>query len=683
MYKTFFYVCFLLLLLGCRKEKFTSESEWIAPIFETNLSLADLIPDSLTRYNPDSSLILVFEEEYGISSLEDILEIPDKIEILEVNLSSLVLDDRTFNDTITLAEIYPPSILLNGRNAELDAQDIQANEGTVIDVTDQFFTEATFVEGWIDIEISNDLPVEAELLEFELRNDDDKSIVVSGTFENLAPNSSTKDSFDLSGKTVDGILELIVKRVKTKASDGEVKVDAFKGLRIDFRVRDLKPKEATAIFPSQNLVERKEETEYEFGGGDLTQIEIKTGAMYMKVVSTIEEEIILNYSFLRSYKRGSGSNDYIQNEWRIPPAPKGGESQLEELFPVDGYNIYLWGETNLELPYTNHIYNELIASIEYSGVERTLSLEDKITIEFGLIDLKPKKVFGDPGKHELSFTDSLEINALDKFKGQISLEDANLNLDFYNSFGIQSELKINSLKAVNNRIPQTVELQASELMGSILIDKVSNDSPSTPFEKSISIGKNNSNLKQFLENIPDQILPDIDVTVRPNGTYQLTDFAFDYSQLKLDVQLEVPLTIGLDSLTLQSSSDVSLFENEEVSQIKKATFTLKVDNDFPIEMVATLEFLDENGDVLLEGFDGVDNVVAQAEVDPTIGKTKSIQQSTLVMNLSQAEMLLIQSATQIRTSFKMSTNESARYKMFADYSVSAKLKTKLTYENQL
>lgn len=676
-------MCFLLVLFGCRKEKFSYESEWLAPVFEANLSLSDILPDSLTSYNPDSSLRLVFEEEYGISSLEDILEIPDKIEMMDVNLSSLVLDDRTFKDTITLAEIYPPSILLNGRNAALDAQDIQANEGTVIDVTDQFFTKATFIEGWIDMEIFNELPVEAELLEFELRNNDDKSVVVSGIFENLAPNSSTKDSFDLAGKTVDGVLELIVKRVKTKASNGEVKVNAFKGLRIDFRVRNLKPQEATAIFPSQNLVERKEETEYQFGGGNLTQIEIKSGAMYMKVVSTIEEEIILEYSFLRSYKRGSSSNDYIRKEWRIPPAPKGGKSELEELFPVDGYNIYLWGETNLELPYTNHIYNELIASIEYSGVERTLSLEDKITVEFGLVNLKPKKVFGDPGKHELSFNDSLNINALERFKGQISLEDAHLNLDFYNSFGIQSELKINSLKAVNNRIPKTVELQASELMNPILIDKVSNDSPSTPFEKSIRIGKENSNLKQFLENIPDQIVPDIDVTVRPNGTYQLTDFAFDYSQLKLDVQLEVPLTIGLDSLTLQSTSDISLFENDEVIQIQQATFTLDVNNDFPIQMIAKLEFLDQDGQVLLEGFDDTNNVVAEAEIDPTIGKTTSSQRSTLVMNLSPAEMLLVQSATQIRTSFKMSTNESARYKMFSDYEVNAKLKTKLTYENQL
>ncbi|HCD67707.1 MAG TPA: hypothetical protein DEQ56_04435, partial [Bacteroidetes bacterium] len=225
-------VLFCLLFIGCAKEKFSSESNWLAPLIETKLTLGNLIPDSLIRKNNDNTIDIVFEEAYGITSIQDILVIPDRVESIEVTLSSLVLEDRSFIDTLTLQEIYPASVFLNGQKADLPAQDVQTNEGTKLDVSEEFFSTATFVEGWIDITISNDLPVTAELMEFELLNDDGtNTVVVSGTFNDLAPNTTQKKSYSLAGKTVKGKLELRVKRVKTKASVGQVLIEVEKGLR--------------------------------------------------------------------------------------------------------------------------------------------------------------------------------------------------------------------------------------------------------------------------------------------------------------------------------------------------------------------------------------------------------------------------------------------------------------------
>jgi hypothetical protein len=95
-------------------------------------------------------------------------------------------------------ELYPASALFHNQTTILPGQDIQANEGTVVDVTEEFFTTATFVSGYIDITIFNDLPVVAEVLEFELRNDEDKSAIVSGVFNDLQPNSSISESYSLA-----------------------------------------------------------------------------------------------------------------------------------------------------------------------------------------------------------------------------------------------------------------------------------------------------------------------------------------------------------------------------------------------------------------------------------------------------------------------------------------------------
>ena len=78
----------------------------------------------------------------------------------------------------------------------------------------------------------------------------------------------------------------------------------------------------------------------------------------------------------------------------------------------------------------------MVAKIEYTGIERTLSLSDKIKIEFGLVDVIPELIIGYPGLHNFTIKDSLELPALKNFKGNLSLEDASLELNFYNSFGI-------------------------------------------------------------------------------------------------------------------------------------------------------------------------------------------------------------------------------------------------------
>ena len=224
------------------------ESEWLAPVLKTSISLEDMIPDSLIHENSDKTLDLIYEHAYAIGNLEDVLVVPDRTETTEVTLSSLVLDDREFIDTLTLLEIYPLSIIYDGKLAPLPEQNITTNESTTLDVSEQFFTTATFVSGFIDITISNDLPVNAEIMEFELLNESDKSVILNGVFTNLAPNTSETQSFPLAGKTVNGVLELTVKQVKTSASDGDVLVDVSKGIRTTLKVRDLKPQVATAIF---------------------------------------------------------------------------------------------------------------------------------------------------------------------------------------------------------------------------------------------------------------------------------------------------------------------------------------------------------------------------------------------------------------------------------------------------
>jgi hypothetical protein len=677
---TFLLVLFL--VSSCRKEKFGSESNWLAPVLSTELTLGDLIPDSVSQTNSDSAINIVYEAEYGVASLEDFLQIPDRIENMEVTLSSLVLEDRSFTDTLTLQELYPASIALHGQTTILPGQDINTNEGTKIDVSEEFFSSATFIEGFIDISIANDLPVEAEIMEFQLVNDDaDMDVIVSGVFNNLGPGDSLSKSYSLAGKTVNGKLELRVTRVKTKASDGLVEVNVFKGLRTTFGVRGLKPSVATAIFPSQNLVERNDETKYEFGGARLTRVKIKTGSILMKVESSIEEAIILDYKIPNSI--GADGSEIVERIWTIPAAAKGEKVYVEERFPIDGFEIFMYGEDQNVLPTYNHIYNELIARIEYSGIERTLSLEDKIEIEFGLVDLVPEFVIGDPGYHELILKDTLQLGIFNNVGGSLSLEDATMNIDFFNSFGIEAEINASNIVGSNSRKPNDVKLVATDLSTPIFLGKSVNGSEYTVYEESVTLDKTNSNLKQFLENMPDKIYPDLFVKVRHRGTVNQGDFAFDFSEVKANMKIEIPLIVGMDSLTITSTEDIDLFANEDIEKIKTSKIFVRLENDFPISGIVELEFLDSNGDLITRAFNGVNNTMDGAEVNDVTGKTVVPAESELIIELSRDEIFRLQNAKGVRIIAQFDTKDAQRHQMYSDYSIDVKISTEITYENKL
>lgn len=681
MRKYLFFVLIGLVFWGCRKEKFVSESNWVVPIFESELNLGNAIADSLTENNVDGSINVVFESEYGVSDIDDIVQIPDTVEVSEVTLSSLVLDDRSFKDTLTLLEIYPASALLHNQTTILPGQDIQTNEGTVIDVTEDFFTTATFVSGFIDITISNDLPVVAEILEFELQNNDDKSVIVSGIFNNLLPNSSISKSYSLANKKVNGILELIVKRVKTANSSDPVLVDVYKGIRTEIAIRDLKPSIATAVFPAQNLVEKKDELKYYFGGAEFTQVKLKSGFIKLKILSTIEESIVLDYKIPNSFKTGQPGS--LQKTWKVDPAKKGETVRVEEYFPIDGYTIYFWGKSNLVEPVFNHVYTELIASIEYSGIKRTLSLEDKIYIELGLVDLVPELIIGDPGKHILQSKDTLSLKIFDNIKGNLSLEDASMNLNFYNSFGIETLIDIKEIKGENTNNQKSIKLVSQDLLNPFLLKKAVNNPPLVASEYDITLDKSNSNLKQFLELVPNKLMPDLEATVRPYGTINQEDFAFDVSELLVNVRFEMPLKIGFENLELLTKQPVEFYKNEKISNVKEGSLLLKLANNFPISGGVVMTFFDENDKQLFELFNDPANIMKAAEVNPVTNKTEGSVDSELYTQLSRLECSLLPQVRKVELKITLNSKDAKRHPMFDDYTINAQLITDFIYENQL
>ncbi|MBR9859905.1 hypothetical protein GYB22_04005 [bacterium] len=674
-----FYIGLSLILFSCKKDKFNHQSEWLSPIMKTSMGLSDLQFDSLITTNADSTVDLVFTYSEKLDSLLSILDVPDSLSEVSFSLTQLVLEDRSFADTLTLREMYPPIILYNGQEVELEAQNITADNGTTLDVTEEFFETATFKEGFLDIKIDNDLPVEAELIEFELLNADDQSVVVSGTFNNIPAFGSDSQTFDLAGKTVNGVLEAKVKRIKTKASNGKVLIDITKGLILNLNVRDLKPLSATAIFPAQNLIEKKDETTYNFKGPEITVMRLKQGFVTMKVFSTIEEEIILEYIVPQS--KHVQTKEQIKRTFVIPPSKNGVPSEIDQNFSIGNYEILYKGQDPNKAPFTNTFYSELNARIEYTGEVRSLALSDSIFVQFGLVDVVPELAIGGFGQNSYVFQDTQDLKPMKNIYGRLNLDDARLSVIFENAFGIEADFTINSIVGENTRSGKSVKLVSTDIGVPYRIERGINVTPSIrPFTKKVTFNKSNSNLKLFFENLPDRIRPSFKVLTQPDGHNNFTDFAFFDSYLQSSVELKVPLRMALEDLKIVKTTPFAI-EDPAIQNIRSANFKMRVINSYPWEMDLYLEFLDDQGTVLTTLFGNQGGLIEPGFIDQNSGRVLEPKENILEVEVNPEKMRWVKEATQIRVSGTFNTPGNQRYQLYDFYNIDIKLIADFIYEN--
>ena len=257
----------------------------------TLVSLKLFLNDVDTKYLKygvsDSGYRLEYENTLYSYKIND-LQVSDTGIDASFNLRKLRLNDQVINNTVTLGEINPLFKVLDGQTTDIPAQQQSDLEPTDIDAS-EFFETATLDTGYLDIGITNDLPVNIQLIVFELRNSDDNTLVASDSFKNIVKNggSETK-TIDLAGKTVTKNLKGVIKRLETEASGGPVLIEANKGLTVTLGVRNLRPSYAIAAFPSQDVIDQDEGLTLDMNGAEIKYFKVRSGRLRIKVISTIQ-----------------------------------------------------------------------------------------------------------------------------------------------------------------------------------------------------------------------------------------------------------------------------------------------------------------------------------------------------------------------------------------------------------
>lgn len=625
----------LLVLNGCNLNEALVrwDTDLKIPLAKASLGLQDLLPDSLIIEESDSSLHLIYQQQFAIDSFGDILNVPDTLNEVVVKLQQLVLSEQTLEDTVALSDIYPPARLLDGQSVVLPAQDLDGSGSPqIIDVSQEFFRTAVFRDGSIEITLYNDLPVEAEMLVFKLSNQDDQAIILADTFLNILSEESRTERYSLAGKKVNGVMVGEIQRVKTKASNGPVLIEADKGVRIQMRVFNLEPEFATAIFPAQILVADSQETIYDLNDTKVTEMHLKGGYIIMDVISTIEEEIILDY-YIPNSRNSSEGGIPIKKVYNVPPAPPGQTSRIREKFPMQGFTVIYKGKDPNTPPYWNTVFSVLTARIEYSGIERTLSLSDSVRVRFGLVEVDPDYAIGDFGKRVNELQDSLDIPILREAIGNINPENIRVDLQVENSFGIDAQLDFVEIKGVNTTNRKAVKLQAEPINGPFMVRKATNP-PLRAGISSLTMDKTNSNLRQFASILPDQIKLHLRATSSPFGTQNLSDFVFASSKLQADLNVEIPIVFAADSAVITQRICLASSEREQMKKTGDGYLVIDIENGMPFQFGLGIE--DPKGEQILADYR---KHIAKAGVfDPLLNRVVSSRSTEIRIPLKKLEV---------------------------------------------
>lgn len=681
------------LISSCRRDDERSQwdTEVITPLLKASLTINDLLNDTSITSNADSSLKLVYQNHLYDVALDSLFSIPDTGVRKIYNIDSISLLDQRITYPVTLGYV--------AHSAGAIGQAIIANQGATVAIpgfvfpatpdttinADSLFQTLTLITGWIDISITNGFPIEINNLVFFLKDSITGVVLAQDTFPVIAVGATEIKTVDLAGKTINSKLTARILGMSTPGSLGvPVLIDTANALIADLRIHDLHPSYATAIFPTQNLVDKSQAFKFNLAPVQLKEAVVDGGQIVIDLFSTLQDSVHFTYKLPNATLNGVP----FEITHTLPPAPPGGVSSYSNFYSFAGYHLDMRGDLGISQDTVNTMYNVFQARVDSTGQMRTLSLQDSLYADIRFDQITPSYGRGYLGQDTFNFGPSSLY--LDLFKNinatTFQLQDVKMSIDVENNMGLEGDVLLQNLKSFNTRNNQTVILNGSALANPISIPRATdpggfNAVPAVPSIVTYVLDGSNSNAPAFVSNLPDRIDYSLEMHTNPNapnGTVNnFTDFVYTDKVMKFDLNLEIPLSFLADDLTLMDTVVISV-NSVDLSRIQGGTLTLLADNGFPFDAKVQFFMLDKFNNVTDSLF--TDNMIAAAPLNAN-GRVSEKKRSKLVMPVTQERIYRFLNETpRMKVISHFTTKPVGQtVKIYSDYKLDLKLTGDFNY----
>ena len=333
---------------------------------------------------------------------------------------------------------------------------------------------------------------------------------------------------------------------------------------------------------------------YDLGEIQLKRLIVQEGTAIITITSPWTGKSKVEFKFP---KTKDGNGDTFAKEYYLPAGSQSNPSVVTETISMKNFDFDLTGSLGT-------LYNNITADAKIISAEETNSFvvynSDTVTIKMEFKDMTAKYAKGYFGEYVITDTTSISIVQMKQvMANSLALDSINLDLSIKNGFKLITQATFHQLKGINSNTLSEVELNFPQLNNTININPASGglyDYVASSYD--IPINSNNSNVLNFIENLPDSIDVGFTIHINPNGNTSGGDDEF-YPNSSLDLLLdgELPLKFSADNLVLSDTFDLDFTQNSSAT-VENGSITIKYENGFPLSLNATIDLLDESGSVL-------------------------------------------------------------------------------------
>ena len=268
--------------------------------------------------------------------------------------------------------------------------------------------------------------------------------------------------------------------------------------------------------------------------------------------------------------------------------------------------------------------------------------------------------------------------------GTIDLEDVDFNFKIENPIGMDARLYVNNISSINARTGTTINL-ANTIIGSpININRASESGGFVyPTYANFPLNTTNSNIKPMIENLPNKFGYSMQIITNPLGNISgSNDFIYSDRLLKASLNMEIPLSLVANNLTLADTLDLNISQTGGTQNVHDGTITLFANNGFPFDAQLQMYLLNDSN-VATDSIFGYANTIVEAPINSAlrvIGK----KLTKITVPISESKMNLLYDTKKVVLKVKFNTSAQPQYiKIYSEYSIDVRLVGDFNYTVQL
>lgn len=430
--------------------------------------------------------------------------------------------------------------------------------------------------------------------------------------------------------------------------------------------------------PGNSFYSTDEELKLNINNGvELNYAVVESGFIEIEIFSEIKEKIIITYTIPSATLNGDTLvvNELI-DEWT--PAQDG---YIKKVIDISGYTLDLTGISKAEI---NTIVTRAVGVVDTNASASVLiSSGEKITYKNTMRDIVPYYVKGYFGSQQYTFgPETTNLTVFDKIiAGSLGIDQVDVNLDFENGFGVDAQVIMNQFSTINTNSGSSASLTHAIIGAPLNINRAQETFaiPEVNYSNyNVFMNTSNSNIDQLVEVLPNQIQYEIDMNVNPLGNVSGgNDFVFKKHPLKINLNVEFPLSLIATNLTLADTVDLSLSSDNTKGEIIDGILYLYAENGFPFDAVIMLDLYDESMNFIKNLT--VNNQILAAPVDASFRATQK-KSSKIDIPLSGADIDNLYQSGKVVVRIAFTTQPQAQHlKIYEDYAIDIKLVGDFTY----